>query len=70
MKINEIETSTNPSISTNIGSKNHWGVKLTTVDFKLLTHIDVGGNLPDWVIAKVETARAGNDCKMDIFKKI
>ena len=30
MKINEIETSTNPSISTNIGSKNHWGVKLTS----------------------------------------
>ena len=29
MKINEIETSTNPSISTNIGSTNHWGVTLT-----------------------------------------
>ena len=26
MKINEIETSTNPSIFTNIGSTNHWGV--------------------------------------------
>ena len=32
MKINEIETSTNPSISTNIGSKNHWGVTFINND--------------------------------------
>ena len=32
MKINEIETSTNPSIFTNIGSKNHWGVTFIMVE--------------------------------------
>ena len=35
MKINEIETSTNPSIFTNIGSNNHWGVRFILKDVKV-----------------------------------
>ena len=37
MKINEIETSTNPSIFTNIGSTNHWGVAFILYAQKLKT---------------------------------
>ena len=48
MKINEIETSTNPSISTNIGSENHWGVVLTSNDREANApwESSVGSSLP------------------------